>query len=153
MSNDDPLSNWNFLIGKWKGGSTDQFGDEGEIVSTAHFSKELGKYIMGKIDSFRKGKLENASISMMFYDPRDEKLRRKTFFSYGFVNNEVELESSEDMIIFEVVSEPTPQAFDGMRWRSYIRKVSESEIRMGLESAKEGEDFELYGESVLKKAE
>ena len=81
MSNDDPLSNWNFLIGKWKGGSTDQFGDEGEIVSTAHFSKELGKYIMGKIDSFRKGKLENASISMMFYDPRDEKLRRKTFFS------------------------------------------------------------------------
>jgi len=153
MSNDDPLSNWHFLIGKWKGGSTDQFGDEGEIVSTAHFSKELGKFIMGKIDSFRKGKLENASVSMMFYDPRDEKFRRKTFFSYGFVNNEVEYESSEDEIRFMVESEPTPQAFDGMRWRSYIKKISDNEIRLGLESAKEGEAFESYGESVLIKAD
>ncbi len=152
MSKDDPLSDWNFLIGKWKGGSTDEFGGEGEIVSTAHFSKELGKFIMGKIDSFRNGKLENANVSMLFFDARDGKFRRKTFFSYGFVNNEVEYEHSENEIRFDVVSEPSPQSFDGMRWRSYIRKISDTEIHLGLESAKEGEEFQSYGTSVLQKS-
>lgn len=152
MTKDDYLSDWHFLIGKWKGGSMDQFGDEGEIVATASYSMELGKYIMGKHDSYRNGKLENASISLMFYDLRNEKIRRKTFFSYGFVNNEVEYMRTENEIWFEVISEPVPQAFDGMRWRSYIRKVSDTEIHLGLESAKEGEDFESYGETVLTKS-
>jgi hypothetical protein len=152
MSKETPLSPWLFLMGKWKGGSTDQFGDEGEIVTTASFSIELGKYIMGKLDSYRHGKLENASVSMLFYDVRDQKFRRKTFFSYGYVNNEVEYERTDSEIRFNVVSEPTPQAFDGMRWRSHILKVSDTEIRLGLESAKEGEDFVTYGESILHKS-
>ena len=70
MSKETPLSPWLFLMGKWKGDSTDQFGDEGEIVTTASFSIELGKYIMGKLDSYRHGKLENASVSLLFYDVR-----------------------------------------------------------------------------------
>lgn len=152
MSNDTPLTQWHFLLGKWKGGSTDQFGDEGEIVTTASFSMELGKYIMGKLDSYRHGKLENASVSMLYYDPREQKFRRKTFFSYGYVNNEVEYERTDSEIRFNVVSEPIPQAFDGMRWRSYILKVSDTEIRLGLESAKEGDAFVSYGESTLHKS-
>ncbi|MDF1538987.1 MAG: hypothetical protein P1Q69_08790 [Candidatus Thorarchaeota archaeon] len=152
MNSESPLSNWHFLIGKWKGGSTDQYGDKGEIVSTVTFSMELGKYIIGKHDSYRNGKLENASIGVMFYDLRNELMRRKTFFSYGFVNNEVEYHRTESEILFEVISEPVPQAFDGMKWRSYLRKVSDTEIRIGLESAKGGEDFTSYGETILRKS-
>ena len=151
MYSEDPLAAWHFLIGKWKGGSSDQFGGDGEIVATANFSMELGKYIMGKHDAYRDGKLENASIGMMWYDVRNKKFIRKTFFSYGFVNNEIEYERSATELKFEVVLEPVPQAFDGMKWRSYIRKVSDTEIRLGLESAKEGEDFTSFGETVLHK--
>lgn len=76
---------------------------------------------------------------------------RKTFFSYGFVNNEVEFERNEDFIHFDVVSEPAPQAFDDMRWRLYLRKVSDTEILDGLEAAKRREDFVSYREVTLKK--
>jgi hypothetical protein len=106
---------------------------------------------MSRNESRKDGKLENQSIGMLFYDIRNKRFLRKSFFSYGFVNNEVEYHSTENEIKFEVVSEPTPQAFDKMRWRSYIRKVSEDEIREGLEAAKEGEDFVSYGEDVMKR--
>jgi len=152
MNSENPLQDWHFLLGEWKGGSADQFGGEGEIKVTTIFSLELnGKYIMSKHEAHRDGKLENASIGLMFYDARNKLILRKTFFNYGFVNNEVEYERSENEIRFEVVLEPVPQSFDGMKWRSYIKKISESEIRLGLESAKDGEDFKSFGETILKK--
>lgn len=151
---ESPLDEWMFLIGEWKGGSKEQFGGTGEIVSTAVFTLELnGRFIRSRIDSHRNGKLENASIGYMWYDVRNKKFLQKVFFSYGFVNNCTEIERTEDKIVFEVVSEPTPQAFDNMRWRSYIIKVSDTEIREGLEVAKDDGDFENYGDSVLKKVE
>lgn len=153
MSKETPLHGWHFLIGEWKGGSEDQFGGDGEIKVTTVFSLELNdKYIMSKHEAFRNDKLENASIGLMFYDARNKLILRKTFFNYGFVNNEVEYERTDTEIRFEVVLEPVPQAFDGMRWRSYLRKVSDTEIRLGLEAAKEDEDFTSYGESILHKA-
>ncbi|MHA2065688.1 MAG: hypothetical protein ACXABY_15030 [Candidatus Thorarchaeota archaeon] len=152
MSSENPLEAWKFLVGKWKGQSKDQFGGEGSIETTTVFTLEIrGKYIMSRNESRKDGKLENQSIGMLFYDIRNKRFLRKSFFSYGFVNNEVEYHSTENEIKFEVVSEPTPQAFDKMRWRSYIRKVSEDEIREGLEAAKEGEDFVSYGEDVMKR--
>jgi len=152
MNSENPLQDWHFLLGEWKGGSADQFGGEGEIKVTTIFSLELnGKYIMSKHEAHRDGKLENASIGLMFYDARNKLILRKTFFNYGFFNNEVEYERSENEIRFEVVLEPVPQSFDGMKWRSYIKKISESEIRLGLESAKDGEDFKSFGETILKK--
>ena len=152
MNSENPLQDWHFLLGEWKGGSDDQFGGEGEIKVTTIFSLELnGKYIMSKHEAHRNDKLENASIGLMFYDARNKIILRKTFFNYGFVNNEVEYERSENEIRFEVVLEPVPQSFDGMKWRSYIKKISESEIRLGLESAKDGEDFKSFGETILKK--
>jgi hypothetical protein len=87
----------------------------------------------------------------MFYDKRNKKVLRKMFFSYGFVNNEVEIERTDTFLRFDVAIEPTPQAFDGMTWRSYLRKVSDTETQDGLESAKSGEDFTLFGEVVSKK--
>jgi hypothetical protein len=152
MSSDNPLDDWKFLVGEWKGHSKDQFGGEGTIETTTVFTLEMeGKYIMSKNEVRRDGKLEHQSISLMFYDVRNKRFLRKSFFSYGFVNNEVEYESAENEIRFEVVLEPTPQSFDNMKWRSYIRKVSNDEVRDGLESAKEGEDFVSYGEDVMKR--
>ncbi len=150
MTSERPLDDWLFLIGEWKGRSEDEFGGEGVIETSSVFTLELGDNVIhGKQESVRNDAIENQSISMMFYDKRNKKFIRKTFFNYGFVNNEVEYERSETKIHFDVILEPTPQAFDKMKWRSYIRKVSDDEIRMGLEVAKPGEDFTSYGENVL----
>jgi hypothetical protein len=151
MTSDSPLDDWLFLIGKWKGSSKDQFGGKGIIETTSTFSLELGGFILGKHEARRDGKIENQEISVLFYDRRNKKFRRKTFFSYGFVNNEIEYSRSDEEIRFDVVSEPSPQAFDGIRWRSYIKKISDVEVLDGLESAKPDEDYKSYGEDSMKK--
>lgn len=152
MTSKTPLEDWYFLIGEWNGESKDQFDEEGTIETSEIYTLELnGVYIMGRHEVVNDGKLIHKSLSMLYYDKRNKRMLRKTFYSYGFTNNEVELERTEDMIRFEAVQEPTPQAFDGMRWRSYIKKISETEIHDGLEVAKQGEDFSSYGESVSKK--
>ncbi|MHA2432062.1 MAG: hypothetical protein ACXADO_02400 [Candidatus Thorarchaeota archaeon] len=144
------MENWHFLVGEWRGYSKDQFGGEGLIETSTLFTLEMNaRYLMSVQEARRDGTLENQSVGLMFYDTRDKRFLRKTFFSYGFVNNEVEYESSDSEIHFEITSEPTPKAFDSMRWRSYIRKVSEHEVRMGLESANEGEGFISYGETIM----
>ncbi len=152
MASSSPIENRHFLEGEWKGHSPGDFGGEGEIITTDSFSLEMnGKFIMSKSKVRRNGKLEHNSIGWLFYDVRNKKFLQKTFFSYGFVDNEVEYSSSETEIRFDVVLEPVPQASDGTRWRSYIIKVSDDEIRTGLEMAKEEEDFVSYGETVLKR--
>jgi hypothetical protein len=147
-----PLQNWHFLVGEWRGYSKDQFGGEGLIETSSLFTLEMNaRYLMSVHEARREGSLENQSMALMFYDTRNGRFLRKTFFSYGFVNNEVEFESSESEIRFEITSEPTPEAFDKMRWRSYIHRISDNEVRMGLESANEGEDFVSYGETIMER--
>lgn len=87
----------------------------------------------------------------MFYDDVEQKFKRKTFFSYGFVNNEVEHSRSENEIKFDVTMEPLPKQFRGTRWRSFIRKISNNKLAVGLEVTKEGEAFKPYGEETLVK--
>lgn len=72
-------------------------------------------------------------------------------YSYGFVNNEVEYARTDEEIWFEVVLEPSPKQFEGMRWRSYIRKISDNKIAMGLEWAKREGEFESFGETIAIK--
>ncbi len=152
MSSENPIDKWLFLLGEWKGRSEDEFGGEGVIETKTTFALELGgSFILSRHEAVRGGQIENQSVGIMFYDKRNKKFLRKTFFSYGFVNNEIEYERTDSEIRFEVISEPNPQAFDGMRWRSYIRKISDSEIRMGLEAAKSGEEYSSYGETVMVK--
>jgi hypothetical protein len=153
MTSGTPLDDWLFLIGEWHGKSSDdEFGGENAVETTDVYTLEMNGFcIMGRHKATRDGKIEHEGISVMFYDKRNKKMLRKTFFSYGFVNNEIEFERTEDFLHFDVVSEPTPQAFDGMRWRSYLRKISDTETRDGLEAAKSGEDFTSYGEVILKK--
>lgn len=47
----------------------------------------------------------NKSISILFYDDVEKKFRRKTFFSYGFVNNEMECARTKSEIKFDVTME------------------------------------------------
>lgn len=149
-----PLDSWKFLIGEWKGESKTEgeFGEEGKIRGTATFSLDPGNgFIMSKGETWNGGQLVNKSISFMFYDSTEQKFKRKTFFSYGFVNNETEQSRTENEVKFNVVMEPLPKQFRGTKWRSFIRKISERKIIVGLETAKEGEPFTTYGEEILIK--
>lgn len=149
-----PLDSWKFLIGEWKGESKTggEFGERERIEGTAAISFDPSdKFIMSKGESWSAGQLVNRSISIMFYDDVEQKFKRKTFFSYGFVNNEVEHSRSENEIKFDVTMEPLPKQFRGTRWRSFIRKISNNKLAVGLEVTKEGEAFKPYGEETLVK--
>jgi hypothetical protein len=152
MSTDSPLDNWRFFVGEWKGSSKDEFDEKGVVEGTVVFSLAPSeRFIMSDGEARRDGCLVNRSISFLFFDKAEQKFRRKTFFSYGFVNNEVEYARSDDEIRFDVKMEPLPKQFEEIRWRSYIRKISDKKVAMGLEMAEKGEEFKRYGESILEK--
>ena len=152
MSTAYPLDLWRFLVGKWKGTAKNQFGEKGVVESIVTFSLEPSeKFIMANGESQCEGRLLNKSMSLLFYDRTTDKFRRKSFFSYGFVNNEVECARSSEEIRFDIEIEPLPKEFTGMRWRSFMKKMSNTKIAMGLEVAKEGEAFKGYGETVYTK--
>jgi len=153
MSLSSPLDEWRFLIGEWKGKAENQFGEKGIVESTVVFSLEPSeRFIMARGESRCEGRLLNRAISLLFYDKAENRFRRKSFFSYGFVNNEVEYARSKDEIKFDVDMEPMPKQFEGIRWRSYMRKISETQIAMGLEMAEKGKDYKSYGETVYSRA-
>jgi hypothetical protein len=149
-----PLDDWKFLVGEWKGEtkSAKEFGEEEKIEGKATFAFDPSdRFITSRGETWSVGKLVNKSISIMFYDGVEQKLKRKTFFSYGFVNNEVELSRNDSEIKFEVTIEPVQRQFEGTRWRSFIRKISDTKIAVGLEIAKGEEPFRAYGEEILTK--
>ncbi len=154
MSDKSPLDAWRFLVGEWKAASAeeDEFGEEGIIEGRHVFTEELGgSYIMCKHESWQGERPVNSSISLMYYDPGSDRFLRKTAFSYGFVNNEVEYFRDENVIRFEIEMEPVTEFFVGSRWRSFIEKVSEDEVREGLEVARGDGDYENFGVTVLKR--
>ena len=154
MTSNSPLHEWRFLVGTWKGRSkAGQFGEEGVIEGKAVFSCEPSEsFIMSIGENRCEGRLLNKSISVLFYDDGEKKFRRKTFFSYGFVNNEVECARTKDTIRFDITTEPlSKQVGPGMLWRSTVRKISDTKIATGLEMAKPGQEFKSYGESILEK--
>jgi hypothetical protein len=154
MTSNSPLGEWKFLIGTWKGKTkAGQFGEKGVIEGTAVFScKPSESFIMGTGENWCEGRLLNKSISILFYDEGERKFRRKTFFSYGFVNNEIEYARTQDAIKFDIITEPSSmQVGPGMLWRSTIRKISSTKIAAGLEMAKPRQEFKSYGESILEK--
>lgn len=108
-------------------------------------------FITATGENLSEGRLLNKSISILFYDDTEKKFRRKTFFSYGFVNNELESSRNSNEIIFDIEMEPKPKQFEGTHWCSFMRKISESKIAMGMEIATPGKEFKSYGESILEK--
>jgi hypothetical protein len=153
MSKKSPLDDWRFLIGTWKSKTEGgQFGETGVIEGVAVFSYEPSEaFIMAKGENWCEGRLLHKSVSILFFDSAGKMFRRKTFFSYGFVNNEVECARTKSEIKFDVTSEPLPKQFEGTRWRSFIRKISDTQIATGLEVAKGTGEFQSYGETVFTK--
>jgi hypothetical protein len=147
-----PLDDWKFLVGEWKGETKGQFGETETIKGTAVYSLEPSdSFIMEKREAWSGNRLVNKSIGLMFFDAAEQKFKRKTFFSYGFVNNEVEYLRSKNEIRFNITMEPLSKNFQGTRWRSHIRKISNEKIAVGLEVAKEGEEYQNYGETIMTK--
>lgn len=72
---------------------------------------------------------------------------------YGFVNIEVECAKTKNEIAFDTSMEPMSKKLEGTKWRSYIRKISDTKIGTGLQTSKDGKQFEPYGESILEEAE
>ena len=154
MGTGSPIDAWRFLLGTWRGASQGQFGETGIVESEATFTGDLGdRFLVATGEATCEGRLLNRSLQVLFYDTAAGRFRRKTFFSYGFVNNEVEYARTEDEIRFEIEAEPRPKQFQGIRWRSFVRKISDREIAMGLEASKDGAPFEGYGEVILRKVE
>ena len=152
MKNKSPLTDWHFLLGTWKGTAEGQYNVVGQITSTIEFTLELnGTCLMAKHEAWTGNQFVNSSIGLLFYDQLTNRFLRKVLFSYGWVNNDVEYTRSASEIRFETTSEPLPPQFQGIRWRSYIKKLSDTEIALGLESAKDGGNFTVYGETVFQK--
>ena len=146
------LDSWRFLEGTWKARSAEEnaFGEEGYVEGDHVFKVDLsGKFIVGRERSYQGEREIHTALSVMFYDEEDNLFRRKTFFSYGFVNNETEFMHGEDIIRFEINMEPVPEYFKGTKWRSFIRKISDDKLLDGLESSQDGVNFELFGETEL----
>ncbi len=148
----EQLQKLRFLLGEWKGRAEDQFGEKGVIESRFTFSLEPSdRFIMGQGESRKEGQLVNRAASFLMWDQNIGKYVRKSVFSYGWINNEVG-EWKDDGLVFDIVSiDGEPEFFKGVRWRSFIRKYSESEIGFGLEVAKKGEQFRLYGETRARR--
>lgn len=155
MSASTPLDDWRFLIGNWRGESEGgQFGVKGKIEGTVTFSYEPSAlYISGTSENRSEGHLVNKHISVLFYDGVEKKLKRKTFFSYGFVDNEVEFRRTKNEIIFDVVHEPFQKQYKGTRFRSILKRYSSKRIGTGIEIARDGEDYKRFGETILDKVE
>ena len=125
---------------------------KGVVEGVAVFSYEPSEmFIMEKGEGWCEGRLLNRSLSLLFYDNVKQKFRRKTFFSYGFVNNEVECTRTKSEIKFDITMEPLQKNFQGTQWRSFIRKISDREVAVGLEVAKEGKQYKTYGETIMVK--
>ena len=61
----------------------------------------------------------------------------------------MEFERTDREIRFDVTVEPAVKQFEGILWRSNLRKISEREVATGLAEAKAGQPFAPYGEVVL----
>jgi hypothetical protein len=68
-------------------------------------------------------------------------------WSYGFIENGEGNWEDDETLMFEIRFDNPLPMFAGTRWRSFIRKYNDSEIGHGLYTAREGEQFQLYGET------
>ena len=65
----------------------------------------------------------------------------------------MKFERTDREVRLDVTVEPAVNQFEGRRWRSILRRVSEREIATGLAEAESGKLFAPYGEVVLARVE
>ncbi len=88
---------------------------------------------------------------IILYDPNIRKFVRKTIYSYGFVMNEVG-EERDDRFVFDCTSiDAEPDYWKGLKIRNILQKHSDAEFSTGLETAKKGEEFRVYGQNRFRK--
>ena len=150
----ESLKRLEFLIGHWKSRAENQFGEKGVIEGVLECSTEPSEKFIAMIGESRsEGKLVNRGVSYMMWDENVKKYIRKSFYSYGWILNEVG-SLNGDRLAFDVVSmDGEPDYFKGTSWRSFIQKYSNNEIGTGLEVASDGGPFKLYGESRAKRVQ
>ena len=148
----ESLKRLEFLIGHWKSRAENQFGEKGVIESVLDCSHEPSERFIAMVGESRsEGKLVNRGLSYLIWDENVKKFVRKSFYSYGWILNEIG-SLDGDRLTFDVVSmDGEPDYFKGTRWRSFIQRYSGNEIGTGLEVAKNNGPFELYGESRAKR--
>ena len=142
------LDRLDFPVGRWKGRSTDQFGEKGVIESTLECTKELdGRFLQLRGESTRDGATLDRAIEFIAFDPRAGRYICKRMWSYGFIENEEGRREDDSTLMFQIKFDNQPPDFAGTLWRSFIRRYSDNEIGHGLYTAKEGEQYHLYGET------
>jgi hypothetical protein len=149
----EPLKKLSFLIGEWKGrGEGFDTSKDTEITNTLGFTYDPSPSIItGRFEARRAGIRENSGMMIFLYDPNVGKIVRKQVYSYGFIMNEVG-DEKDDRFVFDCVSiDAEPDYWKGLKIRSFLQKHSDKEISMGLEVAKRGEDFRVYGQNRFHK--
>lgn len=144
------LSKLDFLLGRWKGISVDQFGEKGTLETTlecTHYPSE--KFIQLSGESRKDGKILNRGVEFIGYDQKLQKYIYKRIWSYGFIENGVGDWEDQDTLMFDIRFDNEPQYFEGTRWRAFIRRYGRDRIGTGLYTAKSGEEYRLYGESKI----
>jgi hypothetical protein len=151
MSEMDRLS---FLVGRWKGRSSDQFGEKGILESSSECTRELGdRFLQIRGETRKDGAILNQSIDFITYDSKVRKYIRKRMWSYGFIENGEGEWENDNTIVFQIAYNNAPLGFEGTLWKGFIRRYSNNEIGHGLLTAKKGEDYKLYGESRAHRVE
>ena len=143
------LDKLGFLLGRWRGRSVDQFGEKGVLESTSEITRELGDhFIQIKGETRKDDVVINQAVYFITYDQKAKKYIHKRMWSYGFIENGEGQWEDPNTLVFRIVKfDNEPQWFEGMLWKSFIRRYNDNEIGFGLYAAKKGEDYKLYGES------
>ena len=146
MSELDKLS---FLLGRWRGRSVDQFGEKGVLESTSEVTRELGDHFIQIKGETRKDNVTiNSALYFIIYDLKIKKYVHKRMWSYGFIENGEGLWEDQNTLVFQITKfDNEPRWFEGMLWKSFIRRYGDNEVGFGLYAAKKGEEYKLYGES------
>ena len=143
---DDQLKALSFLIGKWKGTAKDQFGSKGTIETSYTYALEPSeKFISCRYENYQDGKPVNRGALFLMFDRNLGKFVWKDVISYGWISNGVG-EWKDDRLTVDIVSiDGEPDYFKGLKLRNFIQKSSDDEIVDGVETARQGEDFRLFG--------
>ena len=148
----ESLKRLEFLIGHWKSRAENQFGEKGVIEGVFECSHDPSeRFIAMTGESRSDGKLVNRGVSYLIWDENVKKYVRKSFYSYGWILNEIGSLDGDRLVLDVVSMDGEPDYFRGTRWRSFIQKYSENEIGTGLEVARDNGPFTIYGESRAKR--
>ena len=127
----------------------DQFGEKGVLESTSEATRELGDHFIKIKGETRKDNVTiNSALYFITYDLKIKKYVHKRMWSYGFIENGEGLWEDQNTLVFQITKfDNEPRWFEGMSWKSFIRRYGDNEVGFGLYAAKKGEEYKLYGES------